>query len=74
MLTTIIQSVGPLVVAHGDGMGWFGHQVMNAVIHSVIYGMVLQVFKTLGVGGSVVAGLLTLAAAFLLHRFFQDRL
>ncbi len=56
-------------MAHG--MGWFGHQVMSALIHSAIYGVMYPIFRGLGMLGSIVAGVAILAASWLVYRLLS---
>ena len=53
------------------GMGWFGHQVMSALIHSAIYGVMYHIFRGLGLFGSIVTGAAILAASWLVYRLLN---
>lgn len=58
-------------VLHGSGMGWFGHQVMSALIHSAIYGVMYHVFRGMGWFGSIMAGVIILVVSWLVYRFLS---
>lgn len=57
-----------LAAGHHSGIGWFGEHVLNAVIHAVIYGMVLKLFHSLGLVPSLILGAAILAGAHFWYR------
>jgi len=77
MRTHLLSGLFHPAVLHGGGvgstpgMGWFGHQVMSALIHSAIYGVMYHVFRGMGLFGSIVAGVAILAASWLVYWFLS---
>lgn len=53
---------------HGSSSDWFLHQVIGAIIHSAIYGMVYKIFKNLSAAESVMTGVAFLFCAWLIYR------
>ena len=62
-----------MLSAHSGGMGWFGHQVVSALIHSAIYGVMYHVFKGMGMVGAIVTGIIVLSVSWLVYRMFSRR-
>jgi hypothetical protein len=61
-----------LTIMHGSG-AWFVHQVMSALIHSAVYGVMYHVFKGLGLGGAVLASGVVLGAVWVVNRLVFAR-
>lgn len=62
-----------MLIIHSDGMGWFGHQIVSALIHSAVYGVMYHVFKDMGMVGAIVTGIAVLGVTWLVYRMFAQR-
>ena len=56
-----------LLIMHGSG-AWFVHQVLGALIHSAVYGVMYHVFKGLGLVGAVLVSIVVLGAVWMVNR------
>jgi hypothetical protein len=53
--------------------GWFGHAIINGVIHAAIYHMIAPLFRGQGILGSLLIGAVILGCVFLAWRWLSRR-
>lgn len=59
---------GFAMAASHSGMGWFETQVVNSLIHGVVYGLIFKLFHGLGLVPSLILGALLLGGAYWFYR------
>lgn len=70
-LHLLFGSFHPAVFHGWMDSGRFEHQVISALIHSAIYVAMCPFFRGLGWFGSIMAGVIILAASWLVYRFLS---
>lgn len=50
---------------------WFVHQVVSALIHSAVYGVMYHVFKGLSLPAAILAGVAALVVAWFVIKLFS---
>ncbi|MHB1665989.1 hypothetical protein [Thiomonas sp.] len=59
--------------AAGHHLGWFGHTVLSAIIHGLVYGLIFQLFRGMGIWEVLVCTVVGLGLAGLVTFWFTRR-
>ncbi len=61
------------IPAGGHALGWFGHSIISAVIHGLIYSLIFRLFRNMSWTDVVVCTVVGLGLAGLIYYWFTHR-